>query len=137
MARVWITDYRPLVDWCAHKMAREIEQMGDTNPERDKSGEEGIISLKRQVRLEEHELPAYKRKKRKILIGFGILLIMAFLPQGLIGLRLIPIFFRFSYWPLAAVWLYLMWVWQRPENRELREWRKRRMESKDTDADPH
>ena len=111
--------------------------MGDTNPERDKSGEEGIISLKRQVRLEEHELSAYKRKKRKILIAFGILLIMAFLPQGLIGLRLIPIFFRFSYWPLVAVWLYLMWVWQRPENRELREWRKRRMESKDTDADPH
>ncbi len=110
--------------------------MGDANAESDERREEGIISLKTKVRLEEHELPAYKRKKRKTLIGFGILLIMAFLPQGLIGLRLIPTYLRFSYWPLAAIWLYLMWVWQRPENRELREWRKRRIESKDrTDAD--
>lgn len=69
--------------------------------------------------MEEYEHPARRRITRKAKIWIVVALpVTLLLSLGVSNLLL---------WPCLIVSGTLFWIWQRPDSRELGEWRKRRM----------
>ena len=103
--------------------------MDNDNTERRQGGEDALVSRRRTKSPEEEKtLPARIRRGRKMLVS---VVVFAFVLLACVLLKLDLIKPDFlPYVALIIAYAILLGIWIAPENRELLEWRKKRLDSK-------
>jgi hypothetical protein len=99
--------------------------VADADSERKSQREETIIIPKSRLWIEGLELPAYKRQKRKLKIGVAVLFLFTLLSVTLI--IVVSPLSNALLLPFVIIWGVGIWLWTRPETKELAAWRKRRL----------